>query len=60
MIFYFSAGSGVDVCNAFSYRESEEQRLFASYLVNWVAGVKLIVIFLLALAGHILTGGMGA
>lgn len=54
MIFYFSAG------NAFSYRESEEQRLFASYLVNWVAGVKLIVIFLLALAGHILTGGMGA
>lgn len=59
MIFYFSAGNGVGVCNALSHPESEEQRLFASYLVNGVAGVKLIVIFLLALAGHILTGGMG-
>ena len=34
--------------NTFSNPESEEQRLFASYLVNWVAGVKLIFIFLLA------------
>ena len=27
---------------------NEEQKLFLSYLVNWVAGVKLIFLFLLA------------
>ena len=51
-ILYFWPGSrlgnGVGVFNAFSNPESEEQRLFASYLVNWVAGVKLIFLFLLA------------
>lgn len=51
-ILYFWPGSrlgnGVGVFHAFSHPESEEQRLFASYLVNWVAGVKLIFIFLLA------------
>lgn len=51
-ILYFWPGSrvgnGVGVFNAFSHPESEEQRLFASYLVNWVAGVKLIFLFLLA------------
>lgn len=51
-ILYFWPGSrlgnGVGVFNAFSNPESEEQRLFSSYLVNWVAGVKLIFIFLLA------------
>ena len=36
------------VFNAFHNSENEEQKLFASYLVNWVAGVKLIFIFLLA------------
>ena len=41
-------GIGVGVFNAFHNRESDEQRLFTSYLVNWVAGVKLIFIFLLA------------
>lgn len=41
-------GNGVGVFNAFHNRESDEQRLFTSYLVNWVAGVKLIFIFLLA------------
>ena len=34
--------------NAYFHPGSEEQRLFTSYLVNWVAGVKLIFIFLLA------------
>ena len=34
--------------DAFHHSESEEQKLFTSYLVNWVAGVKLIFIFLLA------------
>lgn len=51
-ILYFWPGSqignGVGVFNAFHNSESEEQKLFASYLVNWVAGVKLIFIFLLA------------
>jgi len=51
-ILYFWPGSrlgnGVGVFNAFHNSENEEQRLFASYLVNWVAGVKLIFIFLLA------------
>lgn len=51
-ILYFWPGSrlgnGVGVFNAFSHPESEEQRLFAAYLVNWVAGVKLIFLFLLA------------
>lgn len=41
-------GNGVGVFNAFHNSESEEQKLFSSYLVNWVAGVKLIFIFLLA------------
>lgn len=40
-------GNGVGVFNAFHSSESEEQKLFSSYLVNWVAGVKLIFIFLL-------------
>lgn len=51
-ILYFWPGSqlgnGVGVFNAFHNSESEEQKLFASYLINWVAGVKLIFIFLLA------------
>ena len=51
-ILYFWPGSrlgnGVGVFHAYSNPESEEQRLFDSYLVNWVAGVKLIFIFLLA------------
>ena len=51
-ILYFQPGSrlgnGVGVFNAFHNSESEEQRLFASYLINWVAGVKLIFILLLA------------
>ena len=51
-ILYFWPGSrlgnGVGVFRAFHTSESEEQKLFASYLVNWVAGVKLIFIFLLA------------
>ena len=51
-ILYFWPGSrlgnGVGVFHAYSNPESEEQRLFASYMVNWVAGVKLIFIFLLA------------
>ena len=51
-ILYFWPGSqlgnGVGVFNAFHHSESEEQQLFASYLVNWVAGVKLIFLFLLA------------
>lgn len=51
-ILYFWPGSqlgnGVGVFHAFHNSESEEQKLFASYLVNWVAGVKLIFIFLLA------------
>lgn len=51
-ILYFWPGSqlgnGVGVFHAFHNSESEEQRLFASYLVNWVAGVKLIFIVLLA------------
>ena len=41
-------GNGVGVFNAFHNSETEEQKLFSSYLVNWVAGVKLIFIFLLA------------
>lgn len=41
-------GNGVGVFNAFYKSESEEQKLFANYLINWVAGVKLIFIFLLA------------
>lgn len=41
-------GNGVGIFNAFHNSESEEQKLFAAYLVNWVAGVKLIFIFLLA------------
>lgn len=40
-------GNGVGVFDAFHHSESEEQKLFTSYLVNWVAGVKLIFIFLL-------------
>lgn len=51
-ILYFWPGSqlgnGVGVFNAFHNSESEEQRLFTFYLINWVAGVKLIFIFLLA------------
>ena len=41
-------GNGVGVFNAFHNSESTEQRLFSAYLVNWVAGVKLIFLFLLA------------
>ena len=41
-------GNGVGVFNAFHSSESEEQKLFSSYLVNWVAVVKQIFIFLLA------------
>ncbi len=41
-------GNGVGVFDAFRNIESEDQKLFTSYLVNWVAGVKLIFIFLLA------------
>lgn len=41
-------GNGVGVFNTFHNSENEEQKLFVSYLVNWVAGVKLIFIFLLA------------
>ena len=51
-ILYFLPGSIIGNCvgvfNAFHNSEREEQKLFASYLVNWVAGVKLIFIFLLA------------
>ena len=51
-ILYFRPGSrlgnGVAVFNAYFSPGSEEQRLFTSYLVNWVDGVKLIFIFLLA------------
>lgn len=51
-ILYFWPGSqlgnGVGVFHAYSNPTSEEQRLFSSYLVNWVAGVKLIFLFLLA------------
>lgn len=51
-ILYFWPGSqlgnGVGVFNAFHNPQDEEHKLFASYLVNWVAGVKLIFIFLLA------------
>lgn len=51
-ILYFWPGSqlgnGVGVFNAFHADKSEEEKLFTSYLVNWVAGVKLIFIFLLA------------
>ena len=50
-ILYFWPGSrpgnGVGVFNAFHNSCSEEQRLLTSYLVNRVAGVKLIFIFLL-------------
>ena len=41
-------GNGVGVFNAFHNSESTEQSLFSAYLVNWVAGVKLIFLFLLA------------
>lgn len=41
-------GNGVGVFDTFHNSENEEQKLFSSYLVNWVAGVKLIFIFLLA------------
>ena len=51
-ILYFWPGSqlgnGVGVFHAFHNPGNEEQRLFSAYLVNWVAGVKLIFIFLLA------------
>ena len=51
-ILYFWPGSrlgnGVAVFNAYFNPGSEEQRLFTYYLVNWVAGVKLIFNFLLA------------
>ena len=51
-ILYFWPGSqlgnGEGVFNTFHNSETEEQKLFSSYLVNWVAGVKLIFIFLLA------------
>ena len=52
LILYFwpdsRPGNGVGVFNAFHDSADEEQKLFTSYLVNWVAGVKLIFIFLLA------------
>lgn len=52
MILYFRPGSrignGVGVFQAFSESESEKQKIFAAYLINWVAGVKLIFIVLLA------------
>lgn len=52
MILYFwpgtRLGNGVGVFNAFHDSENEEQKLFSSYLINWVAGVKLIVMVLLA------------
>lgn len=47
-------GNGTGVFNALHHPGSEEQRLFASYLINWVAGVKLIFVFLL---GVILLAG---
>lgn len=50
-ILYFWPGSrlgnGVGVFNAFHNSKNEEQEMFLSYLVNWVAGVKLIFILLL-------------
>lgn len=52
LILYFwpdsRLGNGVGVFYAFHDSADEEQKLFTSYLVNWVAGVKLIFIFLLA------------
>ena len=52
IILYFQPhsqlGNGVGVFNAFHNKDNQEQQLFVSYLVNWVAGVKLIFIFLLA------------
>lgn len=51
-ILYFFPGSqlgnGVGMFNAFHNSENAEQKLFATYLINWVAGVKLIFIFLLS------------
>lgn len=51
IILYFFPGSrlgnGVGVFNPFHQTEDEPQKLFASYLVNWVAGVKLIFLVLL-------------
>lgn len=41
-------GNGVGVFNIFHNNKTEEEKLFVSYLINWVAGVKLIFIFLLA------------
>lgn len=41
-------GNGVGVFNTFHNNKTEEEKLFVSYLINWVAGVKLIFIFLLA------------
>ncbi len=42
-------GNGVSVFNFFhESKESPSQYLFVSYMVNWVAGVKLIFIVLLA------------
>lgn len=42
IILYFFPGSrlgnGVGVFNPFHQTENEPQKLFASYLVNWVAG----------------------
>lgn len=59
IILYFFPGSrlgnGVGVFNPFHQTENEPQKLFASYLVNWVAGVKLIFLVLLVvvlLAGN--------
>ena len=51
LILYFyphsQLGNGVGVFNAFHHPSTKEEELFASYMVNWVAGVKLIFIFLL-------------
>lgn len=41
-------GNGVGVFDALGKIGDKEQKLFVSYLINWVAGVKLIVLMLLA------------
>lgn len=49
LYFWPAVRSGMALgCLSVSSQRSEEQKLFTFYLVNWVAGVKLIFIFLLA------------
>lgn len=60
IILYFAPdsrlGNGVAVFNPwFKARESEPMSLFARYLVNWVAGTKLI--FIALLVAILLTAG---